>query len=65
VESPIAAVEPVLDEWKKYAIFFLGTMEESTNMTLVAELRAGEMNRVGFGVHESSPDARRFVFKDH
>jgi len=55
VESPIPAVEPVFDKWKEDAVCFLRIVKKSTDMTLVAELGAGEVNGPGFGANEKPP----------
>ena len=47
VESPITALESILDEGGKYAVFFLSTVKERTDMALIAELGAGEVNGGG------------------
>jgi hypothetical protein len=47
MEGSVPALEPFPDKWKQHAVFFFGIVEEGTDVTLVAELRASEVNRGG------------------
>ncbi len=56
-KRPIAAGEAVFDEWKKYAVFFLGAPKEITDMTLIAKLGASKVNSGGVRTHVNSFNA--------
>ena len=45
MEGPVAALEPLLDEWKQNPILFVRVVKEGTDMTLCAKLRPREPNR--------------------
>jgi hypothetical protein len=44
MDSLIAALKPILYEWKQYVVLFVVTVEKRAHMTYVAELRAGKGN---------------------
>jgi hypothetical protein len=45
MHSFVATGEPVLNEWKQYAILFLVIVKKSADMSNFAKLGAGEGNR--------------------
>src|SRR5580692_8970113 len=44
VERLLAPLEPVFDEWKQHAVFFVGVMKKGTDVTLCVKHRARETN---------------------
>src|SRR3984885_8011860 len=73
VERLLAPLEPVFDEWKQHAVFFVGVMKKGTDVTLCVKHRAREPNGLAgpkrppptgmaankSGIHRSSSDKRR------
>src|SRR5580704_573670 len=73
VERLLAPLEPVFDEWKQHAVFFVGVMKEGADVTLCVKHRAREPNGLAglkrrsstrlhtiiSGIHRSSSDKRR------
>jgi hypothetical protein len=56
VDGFIAALKDVLYEWKQHTVLFVVAVEERTDVTYVAELRAGkEIGAAVFFMVNSSP----------
>ncbi len=45
MEGCVAAVEPVFDKRENYAVFLVGRVKKSANVTLCTEISASKSNR--------------------
>ncbi len=75
VESLLAALEAIFDEWKEHSVFFIGIMKKRADVTLLVKHGAREPNRLaGFtrrsstglqmimsGIHNYSFDRQRLT----